>query len=61
MYRQMVNAYEVDALNPVVLVGGHTQLRQNVVWSVDLDDFDVRGILIVDLGPNVSEFMSKSG
>lgn len=42
-------ADEVDALDPVVFVGGHVEFIQHVAWLPDLQDFDGCGVGVVDL------------
>lgn len=41
--------YEVDGLDPVVLIGGHFELFENVGGFADLEDFDCRRVRIIDL------------
>lgn len=40
---------EVDGLDPVVCVGGHAQLSENVGGRADVQGFDGCGVFVVDL------------
>ncbi len=41
--------YTVDGLHPVVLICSHVQLRDDIAWLSNLEDFDIGGIVGVDL------------
>ena len=51
-------ADEVDTLDPVVFVRGHSQLREDVARFADLEHFDCCGVGVVDLSQKSVSYLA---